>query len=81
MPNRLVVLQNMLHLVSQIRVDLRKPFGQVLMHRALGHAKFLGDRSYCMPRLHDAAAYLNGTFLDVIMHAPASQLEIVWYSI
>lgn len=81
MTDRLVVLENVLHLVRQVGVDFRQTLGQILMNRTFGNAELFSDRTHRMFGFNDAATYFNGSFFDVIMHVPASLLEIVWYSI
>ena len=43
-----MILQNVLHLVRQIRIYFRQPLSQVFMHRAFGDAEFFGDRTHRM---------------------------------
>lgn len=81
MADGFMVFENVLHLIGKIRVDFRQPFGQIFMHRALGDTKFLGNRTDRIPCFHDTATDFDGPFLDVIVHAPASLLWIVWYII
>ena len=46
-PLLFVLLKHRLHLVVQASVDLRKLRGDILMHSAFAHAKFLCSRAYC----------------------------------
>lgn len=76
-----MILKDMFHLIRQVGIDLGQPLGQILVYRALGNPELFGDCSNRMLRFHDAAAYFNGSLFDVIVHVPASLLEIVWYII
>lgn len=76
-----MILKNMLHLIRQVGIDLGQPFGQILVYRAFGNTELFGDCPNRMLRFHDASAYFNGSLFDVIVHVPASLLEIVWYII
>lgn len=80
-PDRFVVFQNVFHLIRQVGIDLRQSLGQILVNRAFGNPELFGDCPNRVLRFHDAAAYFNGSLFDVIVHVPASLLEIVWYII
>src|SRR5690606_12990661 len=72
MTDRFVVLQNVLDLFREGRIDLRQPFGEILVDRAFGNAEFLGDGPHGVARFHKASADLDGSLPDVALHAPAS---------
>jgi hypothetical protein len=70
MSNGFMVLQYVLHLIGQVRIDFRQSFRQILVHRTLGNTEFLSNGANRVFRLDNAGSNLNGPLFDVIVQSP-----------
>ena len=71
-PLGFVDLEDLLDLLIQPGVDLRKTVLKVLMYRGFGDAEFLGCGAYRRAVFNDVNSQIAGSLFDVTLHARKS---------
>ena len=71
-PLGLVDLENLLDLMIQRGIDLRKTVLEILMYRGFGDAEFLGCGAYRRAVFNDVNSQIAGSLFDITLHARKS---------